>query len=297
MRHATEDTVDLGDLTLCVRRWGDPRLPTLVALHGGPSWDHSYLAPALAPLADRHHVILFDLRGCGRSSRDLPPHACQPEHCVTDLHRLVERLHLGAVDLLGFSYGGQLAMLFLARHPDQVRRLVLASTTAYPHVDAHLARWREFRRRSESTGIDEILGNPELDDRARTERMAATTAALDIWDLDLLPEWRQVLAGIRFSGDWMAPWRAGTLHSPRPSDPEDVLRRAARPTLLLHGAQDMRFPVVVARRLHAAVPHTELAIIEEAGHMAHFEQPEAWAGHLRRFLRTTLTGRRHQEPG
>src|ERR1700727_2964176 len=68
---------------LFTRRFGDPALPLLVVIHGRPTWDHSYLLPAVAALADLAHVVLFDLRGCGRSYRtapvgSLPVSALQP---------------------------------------------------------------------------------------------------------------------------------------------------------------------------------------------------------------------------
>ena len=64
--------MDLGGVSLFVRRYGDPGAPVLLGIHGGPGWDHSYLLPAMGDLADIRQVVLFDLRGCGRSSRDLP---------------------------------------------------------------------------------------------------------------------------------------------------------------------------------------------------------------------------------
>jgi pimeloyl-ACP methyl ester carboxylesterase len=66
------ELVVTGEAELFVRRFGDPDLPLLIVVHGGPAWDHSYLLPAVAGLADLAHVVLFDLRGCGRSPRTPP---------------------------------------------------------------------------------------------------------------------------------------------------------------------------------------------------------------------------------
>lgn len=90
-------------------------------------------------------MVLFDFRGCGRSSRGLPDEHLQPEYVAHDTHLLIEKLGLGAVDLVGFSTGGRAAMQFVDRYPEQVRRLVLASTSAYPSADAepYLADWSE----------------------------------------------------------------------------------------------------------------------------------------------------------
>ena len=62
-------TERINGVDLFVRRFGDPSRPTLVVVHGGPGWDHSYLLAA-AELQDIAYVVFLDLRGCGRSTRE-----------------------------------------------------------------------------------------------------------------------------------------------------------------------------------------------------------------------------------
>ena len=127
--------VTVGEVKLFVRRFGDLALPLLIVLHGGPSWDHSYLLPAVAKLAGLAHAVLFDLRGCGRSSRtapvgSLPVSALQPNLLADDVAALIGRYGAQRADVLGFSYGGGIAIRVVDQHPGVVRRLILASTTA-----------------------------------------------------------------------------------------------------------------------------------------------------------------------
>ncbi|MEU4287841.1 alpha/beta fold hydrolase [Kribbella sp. NPDC026596] len=145
-----ESFVDVGDVTLYVHELGQRTgKPSLVVMHGGPDVGHGYLLPGFEPLARDHHIVLFDFRGCGRSTRGLPDDELQPEYVVQDTHRLIDKLGLGQVDLLGFSTGGRAAMHFVDKHPQQVRRLVLASTTAYSSTESaqYLAGWQEYERR------------------------------------------------------------------------------------------------------------------------------------------------------
>jgi len=288
MRHyapVTEDRswVRVGEVDLYVVTLGRPGGTPLVVLHGGPDWDHSYLLGPMRRLAAERHVVLFDLRGCGRSTRGLPMHACQPEGVMDDLQGLIDWLGVQQIDLLGFSYGGQLAVRFLADHRESVRKLVLASTGVYDD-DSSLQAWTEYRARAAHLDVQALLDDPRLTPQQKTERLAETTAPLDIWDLSRLSEYRRLLRGIIFSGDWMRAWRSGTLRKPLPANPEDLLRNVGRTVCLLHGAQDMRFPVEHARRLHRAAPQACLVVIADAGHMTHFEQPARWAVGLRRFL-------------
>ena len=283
MEHST--WVGLGDIDLFVRDLRpvatlESAGPPLVVIHGGPSWDHSYLMPGLLPISQDRHVVVFDLRGCGRSSRDLGPTAYQPEFIVEDVVRLLGVLGHDEVDLLGFSTGGQVAQLIVEAHPQLIRRLVLASTTAYADVEAHLEGWAEYQRRAGA--LQKMDG--ELSDLEVTTQWAFNGAPLAIWNLDRLDEYLDLLRQVEFSGDWLEPFRTGILHPWRPADPEAVLRSFARPTLILHGAQDMCFPVSLARQLHAAVPNSELHVIDQVGHMAHFEQPQQWSSAVSEFL-------------
>jgi pimeloyl-ACP methyl ester carboxylesterase len=301
--HAVTDgeVVRVNGVELFVRRFGDPALPVLVVIHGGPTWDHSYLLPAVAALADVAHVVVFDLRGCGRSCRtpplgSLPFAALQPDYLADDVAALVH--HVGAVraDVLGFSYGGMVAMRVVDQHPELVRSAILASTTAYRDFQDELAASADYQERkalcTEVSFDDPVLSGPDAPDGALSRAMAFGSAPHSIWRLDRLDEWHQVLGGICFSSDWNEPYASGALRPPAPEEAPRVLREWGGPVLLLHGAREMGFPVEVARRLHTEVPGSTLAEVPEAAHMAHFDNPEVWLAAIREFLRTRSLSRR-----
>ncbi|HEY9290096.1 MAG TPA: alpha/beta hydrolase [Microlunatus sp.] len=264
--------VDLGDVTLFVHELGRrrPAQPSLLVLHGGPDIGHSYLLPGVRPLCTDHHVVLFDFRGCGRSSRQLPPEDLQPEYVIEDAHRLIRRMGLGRVDLLGFSTGGRAAIRYLQEHPDDVNKIILASTSAYDgsENEPYLRGWDEYRRREIERDAAGKLRN----------------STIFVWDLDLAPGYLAMINPLD-EGDWsyqrhldgrMHPWLIG--------DAEETLREAGKPILILHADKDMGFPVQLAQRLHRAVPASTLKIIPDAAHMCQYEKPELWADHIRRFL-------------
>jgi pimeloyl-ACP methyl ester carboxylesterase len=273
-----------------VRKLGSPARPPLLIIHGGPTWDHSYLLPAVAELTDVAHVILYDQRGCGRSARvpphgDLPESQLQPEFLADDAAALLQELGAPAT-VLGFSFGGRIAMRLVERHPALVDRLIVASTTAYRDYD--LASDADYVARSaQCSEVDFTL----TADGALSRAMAYAYAPLQIWRLDRLPQWHEILARVRFTSDYNGPYAAGTLRPAAPDNAADILAAWSRPTLILHGQKDLTFPVEVARRLHRALPASTVAEIPEAGHMTHFDAPEAWLTAIRAFLRDT-----HQLP-
>jgi pimeloyl-ACP methyl ester carboxylesterase len=266
----------------------------LVVIHGGPTWDHTYLLPAVAELTDVAHVVLFDLRGCGRSCRtppvgSLPSTALQPDYLADDVAALVRHFGAERADVLGFSYGGMVAMRVADQHPDVLRSVILASTTAYRDFQDELAASADYRARGAlctDIGFDDpVLSGPDAPDGALSRAMAYGSAPRDIWQLDRLDEWHRVLERTRFSSDWNGPFAAGTLRCAAPDDAPRVLRDWGGPVLLVQGLHDMSFPIAVARRLHAEVPASTLVEVPEAAHMAHFDNPSAWLAAIRRFLR------------
>lgn len=281
--------VAVNDVELFVRELGQPQTPEppLFVIHGGPDWDHSYLLPGLRPVAAHRRVVMFDMRGCGRSTGGLGREGYQPEFVVADLAALIAASESDLVDLLGFSTGGQVAQLFVEEHPHLVRRLILASTTAYPDVAPYLAGWaeaqdRERMRPSWPSWAPPQPAVPEGHDL--TLAWAINAAPGCIWDLSRLDAYLSLLSKVRFTSEWLAPFQSGRLHPWRPKDPEAALTTFAKPVLVLHGEQDMAFPVQVAHRLVSAVPDAALMVIGEAGHMAHFEHPREWAKAVVDFL-------------
>ncbi len=260
---------------------GHPGRPLLV-IHGGPDWDHSYLREPLVQLADRHRVLLPDLRGCGRSTRGLADEQYTPAAATGDLAVMLEVLGIAQVDVLGFSYGGLIAQRLALAFPERVRRLVVASSSVLPVPANAFEGWHERteRRAAEAT----VWSDPALSGAELTRAAAMASAPANVWQREMLPDYLDRLAAVRFSGEWMRPWRAGILPSPRPDDAAQRLTVLGLPLLLLQGRQDMIFPATLAEEAAKLIPSARAVIIEEAGHMAHIDQPRAWLNALTDFL-------------
>jgi pimeloyl-ACP methyl ester carboxylesterase len=252
----------INGVDLFVRRFGDPALPMLVIVHGGPAWDHSYLLPA-AELQDIRHVVFFDLRGCGRSTRAAE---LQPDLIADDVAALIEPA--GRADVLGHSYGGGVAMRVVDQHPSRIRRLVLSSTTAFPEMGA--------------PGRFEVPAEVPDEDGALARAMAEADIGTTIRRVDRADEWRAVLDKVRFSSAWDRPYAEGRLKPARPPDPVGALE--GHPVLVLHGEHDLGFPLAAAERLAREVGSAELAVVPEAGHMTQFDNPTVWLAAVREFL-------------
>src|SRR5690349_23178712 len=101
--------------------------PTLIALHGGPGFDHSYLRQDLDPLGEVAQVIYVDLRGQGRSARQSNEYY-QVGIMADDIADFCAELGIEKPVVLVHSFGGFVALSLVLRHPELLGGLILFST-------------------------------------------------------------------------------------------------------------------------------------------------------------------------
>ena len=277
---AVEALVDLGGVRLHTRRVGTD--PSVVVLHGGPGADYAYLLPQYDRLAHRRALRFYDQRGGGRSPVPRDVAVGWQEH-VADLEALRKHWASDRLTLLGYSWGGLLAVLYALEHPDRVGRLALVAPAPLT------ARWREeFERR-----LSARLADPRIM-QARAELSASGLAQRD-------PEkYRRLAFALSVAGYFKDPSRAKELTPFRVTartqqavwqslgtyDLRDRLRstfpkgRAPR-AVVVHGVYDP-LPIESARETAALL---DTGVIELAtGHAPHVEATEDFVRALNGFL-------------
>lgn len=273
--------IDRGaDVQLFVREQGDG--PPVIVLHGGPGASHDYLRPTFSRLADEFHLYFYDQRGGGRSSVARPREIGWRDH-VADLEALRRGWGLQRLTLLGYSWGGLLALLYAGEHPDRVRALaLLAPATGWG--DYHRRFQEEFQRRSRSAAVKRMRaeldasGLAERDSAAYWQRRFVLSVAGYFKDPG---EARDVTPFVVQEQARQATWASLKGHGP------ELRRRVATlrvPTLILHGRYDP-IPMEWAEELAELMPDARLVVLEESGHLPYVEQADRTFAELREFLR------------
>jgi pimeloyl-ACP methyl ester carboxylesterase len=109
---------------------GDPDGPPLIALHGGVLTFHRSFDAVLPWLAKGRRVIGVELQGHGHTPDT--GRALSIERFADDVAELIDHVAGGPVDVWGYSLGALTATSLAVRHPDKVRRLVLAASNIRP---------------------------------------------------------------------------------------------------------------------------------------------------------------------
>jgi pimeloyl-ACP methyl ester carboxylesterase len=266
--------------------------PPLCCVNGGLLFDHRILWPALAPLARRRQLVLYDQRGRGASQ--VPPgvRAARIEHDAGDLPALRAALGIERWDVLGHSWGGGIAMLGVSQDQAATRRLVLVdpvgATSAWlPGL--HEAALRHLRNTpSEAYPDGDSASAP------------AALAALDPATLSTPDPVVHSAYARAFYPAWFAdPSLPAMFAPPRSSsvtgatvaarlrrdgyDWRDVVRALPVPSLVIHGEQDV-LAAENSRQTVSLLPDARLELLADAGHLPFWEAPDRFFALVEAFL-------------
>ncbi len=272
---------------------GNPAGKPVVVLHGGPGsgcspWHRRLFDP------DVYRVVLFDQRGCGRST----PHASNPRtglatnttvHLLADIELLRERLKIARWMVAGGSWGSTLALAYAEAHPERVTGMLLWGVTTGRREEfdwlfrGGVARffpgpWERLREAVPPGAGDgdlvdvyhRLLHDPDPAVRQRAAfEWCMWESATPAWPPvhGLAPRFRDPVFAMAFA-------RIVTHYVSHNAWLEDVslLRGAASlaeiPGILVNGRFDFQAPISNAWALERAWPGAELVVVEDAGHAA-----------------------------
>ena len=263
----------LNDTELFYVEFGEG-VPCLV-MHGGLGFDHTSLHPWLDPLGEDMHLVYYDHRSNGRSGRP-PSETLTFEQLCADADALREHLSFEKVAVLGWSFGGFIALEYALRYPQRLSHLVLLGTAPASNYGEEIVA--DARRKG-----------------ATLEQLEALDASVDD-DAELWRLWKQIepLYFYAYDEDLACRVLGKTKVSFEAAEAGDAilegwdltprLGEISAPTLILVGRDDFVCPPSQAEIMHQRIPDSELVVLEKGGHLAHAERPEAFFEAVRGWL-------------
>ena len=280
--------LDVGDghrvhVELC----GNPEGKPALFVHGGPGGgtdpsQRRYWAPRA------YHIVLFDQRGCGKSTPYASLEANTTSHLVDDMERIRTHLGLERWQLFGGSWGSTLALAYAEAHPERVTELILRGIFL---VRAEEVRWyyQEGASRIFPEAWEAFLApipDAERDDLVRAYH-ARLTSPDDAMRLEAAKAWSvwegstsrlqvdralvEKSADPRFAEAFARIECHYFVHGGFIEDGQllrDAHRLAGIPGVIVQGRYDVVCPPKSAWELAKAWPDAVLEMIEDAGHSA-----------------------------
>jgi len=271
--------------TLSYRRIGSG--PALVCHPGGPGFSADYFGD-FAGLGESYTLVLLDPRGTGGSDRPADPRAYAIDDYVSDLDDLRAHLGLGRMLLLGHSHGGVVALVYAARHPEHVDRLVAASTLARFQAEQEAAMTAAMHAKSDEPWYEDAcaaLAAEQAGEWGSDEELAALVRReLPFYFACYGDPERAYVRSIEGEIPCGAALKLFNEEIFATFDLRPELARITAPTLVITGADDFVTGPVAAEEITAGVPGARLVLVPGAGHFVFVEQPDAFAGEVRSFL-------------
>ncbi|HRN37853.1 MAG TPA: alpha/beta fold hydrolase [Flavobacteriales bacterium] len=239
----------------------------LVLLHGFPL-DHTLWFPQLESLAGVARVIAPDLRGFGRSPEASATTAMEVH--AQDVKQLLDRIGITRAVVGGLSMGGYVALAFAEMYPEMLQGLILCNTRAVADGEA-------ARRRREITALKALDGGvPELS-RNMVGQLISIHSAKAQPGLGRLVEAMLIRQS---ASAWAASSRGMAI---RP-DRTPLLAKLQVPALVITGSRDTLILPAESEAMAAKLPHAELVVIPDVGHLSNLEAPSAFNAAVRKFL-------------
>lgn len=243
-----------------------------VVLVAGFGLSHEVWDPTVRALLDAgQRAVCVDLRGTGGS--DKPAGGYDMERLSLDVEDVLDVLDLRDVALVGWSFGGQVALRLAARSPERLARLALVGSNG-----VRASRSEQFPFGPPGDKVEAALVRAEIERRIATRRKTVASGFLREPDPELL-DWL-VRCQLRMPS-WAAVACYRTyLHT----DLVAELDRIELPVLLLTGEQDPVTPAEGAPWVAERLADARVVAIPDCGHYPMFEARERFDDALLGFV-------------
>lgn len=272
-------------------RGSDRGTVPLLVIHGGPGANNWIFERAVTKkLAERRTLVLHEQRGCGRATPAPDPATYSLDTLVADVQGVIDLLDVPQVDLLGWSFGADLATRVTLERPERIRRLVLQAPAldflddATPEYLLH--SFLELASPTARDAVAAVVNGPgtgwERINRLWPVVDAETANRVGYRDAETAARAAQLYdeLGVGTNNDMLLALTS----QPATDRVVPLLGDIQIPTLVMAGAHDHNVDPERAKAFADAIPGAQLAWFPNAAHMIELEEPDAYVMELLAFL-------------
>jgi proline iminopeptidase len=267
---------------------GNPNGKPVVFVHGGPGAgtdpkQRRFFDPA------KYRIVLFDQRGCGKST----PHASLEKnttwHLVADMESLREHLGIAKWQVFGGSWGSTLSLAYAVRHPERVSELVLRGIFLLRKIEIDWFYQRGASLLFPDAWEDYLAPIPEEERgdllsayhaRLTSDDAAVRQTAARAWSVwegrtsnllpneELISKTAEDAFSLAFARIECHYFMHKGFFEPETELLDSVSRLRHVPAVIVQGRYDVVCPMETAWALHRAWPEADLKVVGDAGHSA-----------------------------
>ncbi|KAA0958140.1 alpha/beta fold hydrolase [Planococcus kocurii] len=289
-----EFQVELNDISHWIKIEGQEynTIP-LVILHGGPGGNLFVFERTVGPLLSKERtVVYYEQRGSGRSGKPDSDAAYKISDLVNDFKEIVKWLGVSKVDLLGYSFGGELALEVAYALPKCINKIILSGPsllalktqyvvqmTGFVSIaDSHLRKQMEEILAAETTVEKKYQQTWELVDENTTNR-------LFFENQDIAKKYRRLVQESNFAN-------SGLMMAALERNPPEVplyerLSSITQQSLILTGVHDRNTGMIISRIISRELPNSEWKLFNRSAHFPELEETEEFVEEILTFLKNS----------
>jgi proline iminopeptidase len=280
----------------------DGHTPSII-VNGGPGFSHTYMYLTdvfTRKFAHDRTVTFYDQRGVGNSRLVVASAPQGMPTQVADLEALRVKLRHDKIDLIGHSWGGQIAMAYAAAYPQHVQHLVLVDSAAPKFSQTlflfdqvfpdQLAQDEQFAISTNSepeTGLQSELPstvNRLILGRSQAGVMLRRYLARDFYSEERFQELIGDLSNEQIGEIINNDVSKAVVDAVASVDLTDSIKKLNVPTLVMWGRFDINVAVLTGWKISQAIPGAKMVIYSKSGHFPFYEEESPFLRDLNQFL-------------
>ncbi|RWS45277.1 alpha/beta fold hydrolase [Bacillus mycoides] len=252
----------------------------LVIVHGGPGGNHYVFERTLGVRLEEYiTVVYYEQRGCGRSDAPQDDDDYSIHTLVEDLEKLTKQLNVKKVNLLGYSFGGQLCLEYALKYPENIKKMVVQAPSLDEYDDMYNVQIEGFLQVTEGN-MNEQISIISKSEVSLKEKYNQVWSVVDTKTIDRLLFKNEEFAKLNRS-----LWEESQLNNTGKMSKVIFETKSALPlierikdletdTCVIVGAHDYNTGVVMSNRIKRQMKNSKLVIFENSAHFPDIEETD-----------------------
>lgn len=265
----------------------------LFIIHGGPGGNlYTFERTAGPLLSQKRTVVYYEQRGCGRSGKPVSNNAYTLNELIDDFKKITEWLGIQEIDLLGYSFGGELALEITHSIPSIINNIVLSGPSLIAIKAQYMIQISGFMSIADLT-LDDKIEEIVNEDSTIENKYKKVWESVDTETVDrLLFENQNIAKMYRKFVKESNLTNTGLMLEALQKNPAKIplierLKDLHHKTLILTGVHDRNTGIPISNIIHRNLPNSNWTLFNKSAHFPELEETDKFVSEVLNFLKTS----------